>query len=156
MKNILAFLLFFSVVCPAMSQTVQMVQDAQNIQALLDSMSRSWNRHDARAFSMEFSEDADFTNTLGMTVYGRDSIAKFQEKSFATVFKNSTLNITGKKIRYITNDLTGVDATWEMAGAQTPDGKEISPRKGLMNMLMVRYSNRWLILIMHNMNIPDS
>jgi hypothetical protein len=42
-----------------------------------------------------------------------------------------------------------------MAGAQTSDGKEIPPRKGLMNMLMVRYSSQWLILIMHNMNIPD-
>ena len=92
----------------------------------------------------------------GMTAYGRDSIEKFHQKSFATIFKNSSLQITGKKIRYITNDLTGVDVTWEMTGAQTPDGKEIPRRRGLMNLLMERYSNQWLILIMHNMELPGS
>src|SRR5664279_6441154 len=98
---------------------------------------------------MGFSEDADFTNVMGITAYGRDSIEKFHEKSFATIFKNSSLKITGKKIRYITNDLTGVDVTWEMTGAQTPDGKAIPFRKGLINLLMIRYSDQWLILIMH-------
>jgi uncharacterized protein (TIGR02246 family) len=156
MKNIFITFFCLSIIGPAAGQTAQMVQDSQNIQALLDAMSKAWNRHDARAFSMGFSEDADFTNVVGMTAYGRDSIEKFHAKSFATIFKNSSLKITGKKIRYITNDLTGVDVSWEMTGAQTPDGKEIPLRKGLINLLMVRYSDQWLILIMHNMNLPNS
>lgn len=156
MKNIIITFFCFFMICYAGGQTVQMVQDSQNIQALLDAMSKAWNNHDAKAFSMGFSEDADFTNVAGMTAYGRDSIEKFHQKSFATIFKNSSLQITGKKIRYITNDLTGVDVTWEMTGAQTPDGKEIPRRRGLMNLLMVRYSNQWLILIMHNLELPGS
>jgi uncharacterized protein (TIGR02246 family) len=156
MKNIFITFFCLSIITSATGQTVQMVQDSQNIQALLDAMSKAWNRHDAKAFSMGFSEDADFTNVVGMTAYGRDSIEKFHEKFFATIFKNSSLKIKGKKIRYITNDLTGVDVTWEMTGAQTPDGKEIPLRSGLMNLLMVRYSDQWLILIMHNMNLPNS
>ena len=63
---------------------------------------------------MAFSEEAEFTNVLGMSVYGSDSIQKDHEKSFATVFKNSSLKITGKKIRYITNDINSVDVWWEM------------------------------------------
>jgi len=136
--------------------TVQMVQDSQNIQALLYSMSKAWNLHDARAYSMAFSEEADFTNVLGMSAYGRDSIVKFHEKSFTTIFKNSSLKMTGKKIRYITNDIIAVDVWWEMNGVRSPDGKNIPLRKGLANTLMTRHGDQWLILIMHNMNLPTS
>ena len=114
MKNILISFCCFSIICSVTGQTVQMVQDSQNIQALLDAMSKAWNLHDARAYSMAFSEEADFTNVLGMSAYSRNSIQKEHEKSFATVFKNSSLKITGKKIRYITNDITAVDVWWEM------------------------------------------
>ena len=78
---------------------------------MLDAMSKAWNIHDARAYAMAFSEEADFTNVLGMSTYGRDSIEKVHEKSFTTIFKNSTLKITGKKIRYITNDILAVDVS---------------------------------------------
>ena len=65
MKNIIITFFCFCMICSAGGQTVQMVQDSQNIQALLDAMSKAWNKHDAKAFSMGFSEDADFTNVVG-------------------------------------------------------------------------------------------
>jgi uncharacterized protein (TIGR02246 family) len=105
---------------------------------------------------MAFSEEADFTNVLGMSTYGRDSIEKVHEKSFTTIFKNSSLKITGKKIRYITNDILAVDVSWEMTGTKESDGKDIPLRKGLANLLMTRNDKQWLILIMHNMNLPGS
>ena len=156
MKYIFISFCCFSMICSASGQTAQMVQDSENIQALLDAMSKSWNIHDARAYSMAFSEEADFTDVPGMNVYGRDSIEKVHEKSFATVFKNSSLKITGKKIRYITNDIIAVDVWWEMTGTKTSGGKDIPLRKGLANLLLTRNGEQWLILIMHNTNLPDS
>jgi uncharacterized protein (TIGR02246 family) len=154
MKSILISFCFFLVIHTAAGQTVQMVQDSQNIQALLDAMSKAWNMHDAKRYAMRFSEEADFTDVLGMSVFGRKAIQAFHEKSFATGFKNSSLNITGKKIRYITNDILAVDVWWEMKGAQAPDGRDFPSGKGLANLLMTRDGNQWLILIMHNMNLP--
>jgi len=150
------FICFFCFVTEwaAVGQTAQMVQDSQNIQALLDAMSKAWNSHDAKTYSMAFSEEADFTDDLGMSVFGRKAIQTIYEKSFAAGFKNSNLNYTGKKIRYITNDILAVDAWWEMKGAQALDGKVIPPGKGLANLLMTRDGNRWVILIMHNMILP--
>jgi uncharacterized protein (TIGR02246 family) len=154
MKN-LFFIFFFGILCSAEGQTVQMVQDSQNIQALLDAMSKAWNLHDAKKYAMAFSEEADFTDVLGVSVFGRKAVEAFHEKSFATGFKNSFLNITGKKIRYVTNDILAVDVFWQMKGAQAADGKVIPTAKGLTNLLMTREGNLWLILIMHNMNLPD-
>src|ERR1700733_4947824 len=156
MKNIFIYFCCLGIVCTTAGQTVQMVQDSENIQALLDAMSKAWNIHDARAYCMAFSEEADFTNTLGMSAYGKDSIQKVHEKSFSTVFKNSSLKITGKKIRYITNDILAVDVWWEMTGTKALDGKDLPLRKGLANLLMTRSGGQWLILIMHNMNLPGS
>ena len=156
MKNILIYFFCFCIICPARGQTVQMVRDSENIQALLEAMSKAWNKHDAKDYSRSFLEEADFTDLTGRNVYGRDSIEKDHEKSFATVFKNSSLKITGKKIRYITNDIIAVDAWWEITGAKSPDGKDIPPGKGLANLLMTRNGEQWLILIMHNMNLPGS
>ena len=156
MKNILISFCFFSIMGSAAGQTAQMVHDSQNIQSLLETMAKAWNLHDARTYCMAFSEEADFTNTLGMIAYGRDSIQKDHEKSFATVFKNSSLKMTGKKIRYITNDILAVDVWWEMTGTKASDGKDIALRRGLANLLMTRNGEQWLILIMHNMNLPGS
>ena len=129
MKNILISLCCFGIICSAVVQTAQMVHDSQNIKALFEAMSKAWNIHDAKAYSMAFLEEADFTDVLGISVYGRDSIEKVHEKSFATIFKNSSLKITGKKIRYVTNDLTAVDVWWEMNGAKNTGRKKYTARK---------------------------
>ena len=154
MKNILISFFCFGMVWTSAGQTVQMVQDSQNIQALLDAMSGAWNLHDAKAYSMAFSEEADFTDVLGLSVFGRKAIQTLHEQSFATRFRNSSLTITGKKIRYITNDILAVDVSWEMKGVQTTEGKQLPPGKGLANLLLTRDGSRWLILIMHNMTLP--
>ena len=153
MKSIF-FIFFFGILCTTQGQTVQMAQDSQNIQALLDAMSKAWNIHDAKTYARSFSEEADFTDILGVSVFGRKAIVALYGKAFTTGFKNSSLNIMDKKIRYITNDILAVDVWWEMKGAQEPDGKDIPLSKGLANMLMTRDRNQWQILIMHNMNLP--
>jgi uncharacterized protein (TIGR02246 family) len=154
MKGIFICFFCLGILRSAVGQTAQMVQDSQNIQALLDGMSKAWNTHDAKTFSMVFSDEADFTDVLGASVFGRKAIQTFYEKSFRAGLKNSSLITTGKKIRYITNDILAVDAWWEMKGAQAADGKDMPPSKGLASMLMTRDGNQWLILIMHNMNLP--
>jgi ketosteroid isomerase-like protein len=36
-----------------------------------------WNKHDAHAFAMTFTEDADFTNVQGMHANGRSNVEAF-------------------------------------------------------------------------------
>ena len=156
MKNVLISFFCFGIPWLTAGQTVQMVQDSQNIQALLETMSKAWNSHDTKTYALVFSEEADFTDVFGTSVFGRKAIETFHEKSFAAGLKNSSLKITGKKIRYITNDVLAVDAFWEITAIQSPDGKEVSLTKGLANLLMSCDGNQWLILIMHNMYLPGS
>jgi uncharacterized protein (TIGR02246 family) len=143
----------------APSQTVtppNREQDEKGIKQVLTGFVEAWNRHDAKAFSMVFAEDADFTNVRGMSAHGRTEVEKLHAPRFATNFKASNQKITETKIRFITPDVAAVDARWEMTGAKGPDGQEIPLRKGLLNFTMTRStSGQWLIMIMHSMDLSQ-
>jgi uncharacterized protein (TIGR02246 family) len=125
------------------------------IKEALRDFADTWNRHDAKAFSMAFADDADFTNVIGMSAHGRAEIEKFHAPMFATRFKDTHLKITDVKIRFITPEVAAVDEWWEMTGAKGQDGREISLRKGLVNLVMTRSNGRWPITVMHNMDLPQ-
>lgn len=116
----------------------------------------AWNKHDAKAFSMVFSENADFTNVAGVSASGRTEVEKFHASRFATSFKNSNLMATGARIRFIKPDVAAADVKWEMTGATDGEGKILALRKGLLNFVMAKDNGKWLIVVMHNMNLPTS
>jgi ketosteroid isomerase-like protein len=45
--------------------------DEKAIKDVLRDFADAWNRRDAKAFSLVFAEDADFTNVVGMSAQGR-------------------------------------------------------------------------------------
>ena len=49
----------------------QVVPDEEGIRKVLANFIEAWNKHDAKAFSMLFAEDADFTNVAGVSAHGR-------------------------------------------------------------------------------------
>ncbi|MFL6374419.1 MAG: SgcJ/EcaC family oxidoreductase [Pyrinomonadaceae bacterium] len=114
----------------------------------------AWNQHDAKAFSMVFAPDAEFTNVLGVSAAGRDEIERFHAPRFTTTFKNSHQTMTDTRTRFIKSDVAAVDVRWEMTGATDTAGNTIPLRKGLLNFVMVRAHNNWVIAVMHNMNLP--
>src|SRR6202045_3416665 len=109
-------LLLILVLSDALSQTAappNREQDEKAIKQVLTGFVEAWNRHDAKAFSMVFAEDADFTNVRGMVAHGRTEVEKLHAPRFATNFKDSNQKITETKIRFITPDVAAVDARWE-------------------------------------------
>lgn len=131
-------------------------RDEAAITRVLADFVTAWNKHDATAFSMVFAEDADFTNVRGTSAHGRTEVEKFHAPLFATRFKETHQKITDTKIRFIKPDVAAVDARWEMTGAKGPEGQDIPLRKGLLNFVMTRENGKWLIAVMHNMDLPTS
>lgn len=130
-------------------------QDEKGIKQVLTGFVEAWNHHDAKAFSMVFAEDADFTSVRGMSAHGRTEVENLHASIFAKNFKDTHQTMTDTKIRFITPDVAAVDARWEMTGAKGPDGQDIPLRKGLLNFIMTRSSDQWLITVMHNMDLPQ-
>jgi len=131
-------------------------KDEKRINKVLTDFIDAWNKHDAKAFSNVFSEDADFTNVGGKGASGRSEIEKHHAPGFATKWKDSYQKITQSKIRFIKSDVAAVDAWWELTGIKGPEGQDMPQRKGLLNFIMTKNNHKWFITVMHNMNLIDS
>ena len=127
--------------------------DDQVFQNILNDFVVAWNLHDVRSFSLLFAEDADFTNVKGVSRHGRTALEAFHEPLFKTIWSNSALTISKKKVRYIKNDVAVVDAWWDLDGLRKPDGSDAPPRTGLLIFIMTKSNNKWLITVMHNMDL---
>ena len=124
----------------------------ESINKSLQNFSDAWNMHDAKALSMIFAEDADFTNVFGQTFSGRDNIETQHAPLLSTIFKSSNLVFNEIKVRLINEKIAAVDGFWNMNGAMDMQGKPWPNRKGLMNLIMINKEETWQILVMHNMD----
>ena len=131
-----------------------MTREKDSVEQSLKRLEEAWNKHDAKAFSLVFANDADFTNVVGMTAHGRAAIEQFHAPVFSTIFKSSIFTIVDIKIRFIKPDIAAVDVNWKMSGALDPNGNPWPERKGLMNLIMTPENGSWFITVMHNMDIP--
>ena len=121
-------------------QIHEMVQDAMD----------AWNRHDVGAFIRVYAEDADLTTVTGTTVRGPEAIHDHHAQIFETIFKKSHITAGEIKVRFLSSDIASVDVRWEMTGALEWDGKVIPIRRGLLNWLVTRQGDRWLVTVMRN------
>lgn len=138
------------------AKSTRRAKDEERIRKLLADFIHAWNMHDAKAFSLVFAEDADFTNVRGISAHGRTDVEKFHAPRFATTFKDTHQRITETRVRFIKPDVAAVDARWEMTGAKSTEGQNIPLRKGLLNFVMTKDGDKWFITVMHNMNLTDS
>lgn len=129
------------------------IQEEEGIRKVLADFVDAWNKHDAKAFSMVFAENADFTNVGGRSAHGRMEVEKHHAPLFATRFKDTIQKITETKIRFIKTDVAAVDARWEMTGAKDEQAQERPMRKGLLSFVMTKNGDKWFITVMHNMEL---
>jgi uncharacterized protein (TIGR02246 family) len=127
----------------------------QAVGALARALETAWNRHDARALAEPFAEDADFTNVFGMLATGRTAIEALHAPLFKVMFQDSRLAILDTRVRMIRSDVVAVDVKWAMTGARDPHGNPWPERTGLLNWIVTKHGERWLVDVSHNMDLPS-
>lgn len=142
--------LIVSLLAGLVSAQTPSADDEKAIRTLVADFMGAWNKHDAHAFAQTFTEDADFTNVRGDSAHGRKAVEDFHAPIFAARFKNTHLTAEDVKLRVLSSDIASVDIRWEMTGAIETDGTPIPIRKGLLNWVVTRHGDRWLISVMHN------
>ena len=135
------------------------IEDDSDVQSILDVLNgfvKGWNLHDVKMFSSVFADDADFTNVKGVAREGRVAIEALHEPLFKTIWVDSTLTITKTKTRFLKPDVASVDAWWILEGLKNAEGGDQAPRNGLLSFVMMKHDHKWLITVMHNMDLPGS
>ena len=145
-------------ICPSAVLSQQgNISDQKAISSLFtNTLMNAWEAHDGKMLAESFAEDADFTNVRGASMHGRKAIADFHTELLNGMFKDShnrTLDIT---VRFLRDDLASVDTHWEMSGAKWPDGTPWPDRKGLGTAIVEKHDGKWLIVVFHNMNLPEA
>lgn len=132
----------------------------ESIKKVVATFGDTFSKLDARAFSMVFHEDADFTNVWGIRAHGRKMVEEFHRPLFEgdglkgpPSFKRATLKMLDLKIRLIRPDVASVDVNWSMTGAIL-NGKDMGLRKGLLMLIITQENGAWGISVMHNMDFP--
>ena len=124
---------------------------ATGIDAVVSAVVDAWNRHDMKAYSALFTEDADFVNVVGMHFRGRPQIEAVHADLHRTIFKNSNLRAVSTTVRPVNDQVTLAHIAWEMSGAEGLPGWNVPElRKGMMSLVLVRTGDRWLITAAQN------
>jgi uncharacterized protein (TIGR02246 family) len=134
-------------------------EDEKSVEGVVAAFADAISKHDARAFSMVFHQDADFTNVWGMHSRGRQAIEEFHKPLFegdglkVPSFKTAVFKVLDTRIRMVRPDVATVDVTWSQTGAIL-NGEDWGPRKGLVMWVVTKERGVWAVSVMHNMDLP--
>jgi uncharacterized protein (TIGR02246 family) len=138
----------------AQGQPTAAEADSVAIKQVFADFYENFSRHDAHAASMDFAEDADFTNMSGIHTHGRKEIENRLGRLFQGGLKEATRTDIVRSIRFLSPDVAAVDADTTITGTKAPDGSVIPPRKGLMIATMTKQNGHWLISTFHEAEFP--
>jgi uncharacterized protein (TIGR02246 family) len=130
------------------------------VRKLLDAGVKAYNDHDAKAWSMIFHHDAEYTNVIGWTLHGRDDIETYFGHLFAKErhpklpsFQNAVVKPDGEpSIRFRRPGVAIVRFRWTITGGIGTDNKEMPKREMLMSTVITKENGVWGIASYHNMD----
>lgn len=121
------------------------------VQELLDRFLASWNEKNLDAFMDNFVEEAEFTDVVNQTAIGKGGIRKQHEFAFQVVMKNATLDLNSFLIREVVPNVIMVSANWLNKNSQTPNGKVLPDRNGVIQFVLVKdQAGEWKFKLVHN------
>ncbi len=69
------------------------------IRSLLAAQARAWNEHDAHAWAISFTDDAEFVNIMGTLFQGRAQVEQRHAELFSGIFSKSRVTVTTRKVQ---------------------------------------------------------
>lgn len=114
-------------------------------------MEAGWNTKQAALFGKPFAEDADYVVVNGRYLQGREVIEKAHQQIFTTVFKDTTIRLTVKQIRFLRPDVAVVHVSGHRDG---PEKEFIAD--ALMTLVMTRDKQGWRIAAFQNTQVVNT
>ena len=151
----LTAIVFHAVIMVQAQTNLVMPADEMALQSLIINFNNSFNAHDTKKFAAAFSEDADYTNWMGVSAHGRIQIEVFHIPVLTVMYKNAVQKVTASTIRFIKPDVAEIDVRVEVVGGKTPDGNDAPLLKFMLNWTATKERGQWLIKVMHNARLPD-
>ncbi|MFN2375199.1 MAG: SgcJ/EcaC family oxidoreductase [Candidatus Binatia bacterium] len=121
------------------------VKSEQAIRDLYTDFVKAWNAHDVATISKRWAIDGDHVEPDGQVAKGRDEVTALLTKQHNGVFKKTTLTLAVKSVWMISDTVALVDGTYELAGAELPDGTAVPARTGMLTSVLILEKANWSI-----------
>ena len=108
-------------------------------------METGWNTKSGALFAKPFAEDADYVVINGNYIKGRAVIETQHQRIFDTIFKDTTISLTVKQIRFLRSDVAVV----HVSGQRVSPTKELS-EDAMITMMMTKEKQGWVIAAFQN------
>ena len=111
-------------------------------------METGWNSKSGALFAKPFAEDADYVVINGSYIKGRAAIEAGHQRIFDTIYKDTTLTLTVKQIRFLRPDVAVVHVS----------GQRVGPTKDVVNdamitIVMTKEKQGWVIAAFQNTSV---
>jgi len=107
-----------------------------------------WNTKSGKVFATPFAEDADYVVINGMYIKGRAAIEAAHERIFATVFKETTIELKVKQVRFLRPDVAVV----HVSGHRDSPNKELVS-DAMITMVMTKEKQGWIVSAFQNTDV---
>jgi uncharacterized protein (TIGR02246 family) len=125
-----------------------MTPDEAAIRENVKQLETGWNTKSGASFAKPFTADADFVVINGMHITGHAEIEKNHQQIFDTIFKNTTVTLTVKQIRFLRPDVALVHASGHRDSPQTDLVID-----GTIVMVMTKNDGGWKIASFQNTKV---
>ena len=146
MKRYLTFALLTML---ALSATVLAQPDGSADEAAIREnirqLEEGWNTKKGAVFAKPFAEDADYVVINGAYIKGRAVIETQHERIFATIFKDTTIKLTVKQVRFIRPDV----AVAHVEGHRDGPTEELR-QDAMLTVVMTKEKPGWTIAAFQN------
>lgn len=108
-------------------------------------METGWNTKSGALFAKAFAEDADYVVINGMVFKGRATIERAHQQIFDTIYKDTTISLTVKQIRFLRSDVAVV----HVAGHRDGPTKELV-QDAMLTLVLTKEKQGWVIAAFQN------
>ncbi len=128
-------------------------EDMRGVEAALDGLFATWNRHDMDGFAALLTEDCEWVNVVGAHWPSRAAVMTALRAYHATMFKDVSQHEVGRSVGEIAPGVAIAVVTFTMDDYRTPDGRFMSGVKNRITNILVKRDGGWLVRSGHNTTI---
>ena len=122
--------------------------DETSMRESVKQLETGWNTKSGALFAKPFAEDADYVVINGMYSKGRNIIEIQHQRIFDTIFKDTTLSLTVKQIRFLRSDVAVVHVSGQRVGPAKDHNQE-----AMITLVMTKEKQGWVIAAFQNTQI---
>lgn len=125
---------------------MQEKQIGREITSVVEGFESAWNRHDPKAMTAYFADDARLVNPFGEQADGRAQINELIQKEQSSALKSSHVDFTTDRVRVLNPMYALVDASMKLHGMLRPDGSMAPDMNVHALFLMTKRAGTWQFL----------